>query len=374
MLIHSAPNMNDIDQTRLEKVCAHLGDAAIDPAMWSEIIDQISVAAGATGAVLLQRDVRTSDIPRSPGLDEIVRAYFANRWHVADIRAERGVRLALKGETVLIDQDVVTPEEMNRLAFYTELLAPYGFSWFAAIRFWAGPAPWGLTIQRTTKEGPFEANDKRVLAHLSQKLTEVATLSTAVGRIALSSAANALNAIRQPAIAIDRLGFVLDANSEAEGVFGEDIQIKDRRLLVHDAEAKSNLEKLMDRLRIALDTATLPCEPIVVRRREKRPVILHVLPIHGAARTPFLGARVILTLTPLERRRPGPNAAMLVRAFGLTPAEVRVASIIARGISPEQAAEELGVTRLTVSNQIKSIFGKTDTHRQSQLVALLSRL
>jgi DNA-binding CsgD family transcriptional regulator len=365
--------MNDIDATRLERACAHLGDAVIAPAMWSEIIHQISVAVGATGAVLLQRDVRTSDIPRSPGLDEIVRAYFANRWHVADIRAERGVRLALKGETVLIDQDVVTPEEMNRLAFYTELLAPYGFSWFAAIRFWAGPAPWGLTIQRTTKEGPFEAKDKRALAQLSQRLTEVATLSTAVGRIALSSAVNALNAIRQPAIAIDRLGFVLDANAGAEGLFGEDIQIKNRRLVVQDAEAKSGLEKLTDLLRITPDTATLSCEPIVVRRREKRPVILRVLPIHGAARTPFLGARVILTLTPVEPR-PGPNAAMLVRVFGLTPAEARVASIIARGTSPEQAAEELGVTRLTVSNQIKSIFGKTDTHRQSELVALLSRL
>lgn len=215
----SCSYMSDIDKTRLEKVCAELGDAVMAPAMWSEIIHQISVAVGATGAVLLQRDVRTSDIPRSHGLDEIVRAYFANRWHVADIRAERGVRVALKGETVLIDQHVVTPEEMNRLAFYTELLAPYGFSWFAAIRFWAGPAPWGLTIQRTTKEGPFEVNDKRTLSQLSQRLTEVATLSAAVGRIALSSAINALNAVRQPAIAIDRLGFVLDANAEAEGLF-----------------------------------------------------------------------------------------------------------------------------------------------------------
>jgi DNA-binding CsgD family transcriptional regulator len=365
--------MNDIDNARLAKACAHLGDAVVGPAMWSEVIHQISVAVGATGAVLLQRDVRTSDIPRSPGLDEIVRAYFANGWHVADIRAERGVRLALKGETVLIDQDVVTPEEMNRLAFYTELLAPRGFSWFAAIRFRAGAAPWGLTIQRTTKEGPFAVKDKRALGLLSQRLTEVATLSAAVGRIALSSAVNALNAIRQPALAIDRLGFVLDANAGAEGLFDSDIRITSRRLVVHDAEAKSGLQKLTDRLRITPDTATLPCDPIVVRRREKRPVIVRVLPVHGAARTPFLGARVILTLIPLEPH-PGPDAATLVKAFGLTSAEVRVASIIARGLSPEQAAEELGVTRVTVRNQVKSIFGKTDTHRQSELVALLSRL
>jgi DNA-binding CsgD family transcriptional regulator len=119
--------------------------------------------------------------------------------------------------------------------------------------------------------------------------------------------------------------------------------------------------------------AMLPCAPIVVRRREKRPVILRVLPVHGAARTPFLGARVLLTLTSLEPQ-PWPNAATLTRAFGLTRAEARLASIIAEGRGPENAAEALGISRGTARNQLKAIFGKTDTHRQSELVALLSPL
>jgi DNA-binding CsgD family transcriptional regulator len=69
-----------------------------------------------------------------------------------------------------------------------------------------------------------------------------------------------------------------------------------------------------------------------------------------------------------------PERGTPVKAFGLTPAEVRVASIIARGLSPEPAAEELSVAKVTVRNQIKSTSGKTDTHRQSELVALLSRI
>jgi DNA-binding CsgD family transcriptional regulator len=366
-------NMNDIDPARLDKVWARLGDAIIDPAMWPEILGQISAAVSATGAVLLQSDVRTSDIPHSVGLSEMLNAYFGNEWHTRDLRANRSFPLILKGEIVIIDHDIVTPDEIERSPFYNELHAPHGLRWFAGIGFRAGHALWGISIQRSLQQGPFEANDKRSLAHLSQRLTEVATLSTAVGRIALSSATNALNAVRQPAIAIDRLGFVLDANAGAEALFDQDIRIMNRRLVVHDAGAKSNLEKLANRLRITPDTATLPCEPIVIPRRDKSPVILRALPVHGAARTPFLGARALLTLTTVEPK-PGRKPALLARTFGLTPAEARLASIIAEGLNPERAAEELGISKVTARNQLKAIFAKTATHRQAELVALLSRL
>jgi DNA-binding CsgD family transcriptional regulator/PAS domain-containing protein len=362
---------NDIDPTRLDRACARLGDAVIDPAMWPEILEQISAAVGAIGAVLVQSDARTRDIPRSAGINEMINAYFGNGWHTRDLRADRGFTLIQKGEMVVTDQDIVTPDEMQRSFYYNELVAPYGLRWFAGVPIWAGPALW-VSIQRTPRQGSFEANDKRVLAHLSQPLTEIATLSTAVGRIALSSATNALNAVRQPAVAIDRLGFVLDANAGAEELFDQDIRIVNRRLVVHDAQAQSNLEKLANRLRVTPDTTTLPCEPIVIPRRDKSPVILRVLPVHGAARAPFLGARALLTLTAVEPR-PGPKPALLAKAFGLTPAEARLASIIAEGLNPERAAEELGISKVTARNQLKAIFAKTGTHRQSELVARFSR-
>jgi DNA-binding CsgD family transcriptional regulator len=368
--------MNGIDTARLDTVCARLGDVITDPAMWPEILSQICTAVGATGAVMLQSDVTTTDIrhsPHSAGMNEILSAYFGNGWHTRDLRADRGFALVLKGQQVVIDQDIVTPEEMKRLPYFNEFLAPVGVRWFAGVSVRAGPSLWATSINRTAREGPFEATDKRTLGYLSQRLTEVATLSTAVGRIALSSATNALNAVRQPALAIDRSGLVLDANSGAVALFDADFLIKNRRLVVQDAAARSCLEKLTDRLRLMPDTAPIPGEPIVVRRREKSALIIRVLPIHGAARTPFLGARALLVLTTVEPKL-RPTAALLSKAFGLTPAEARLASIIAEGLSPERAAEELSISKVTARNQLRLIFEKTDTHRQSELVALLSRL
>jgi DNA-binding CsgD family transcriptional regulator len=303
----------------------------------------------------------------------MARAYSAGGWHAREIGSERAAHLFSQGKKAVIDTELLTRDEMEASPLVNEVFLPKGFTSTAVIGFAAGPAMWDFCLHRTAREEPFDAFNTSVFETLSDRLTEVATLSTAVGRIALSSAINALNAVRLPAIALDRLGFVLDANRGAEDLFDADICIKDRRLAVWDAAARQDLEKLVERLPVTSDLATLPCTPIVVRRREKRPVILRVVPVHGAARTPFLGARVLLTLTSLESR-PWPNAATLTRTFGLTPAEARLASIIAEGLSPEQAAQTLEISRLTARNQLKAIFGKTDTHRQSELVALLSLL
>jgi len=119
---------------------------------------------------------------------------------------------------------------MRRFAFYNEFLARQGFKWFAAVSFWVDSELWLLSIQRTMREGPFEAIDKCTLSQLSRPLADVASLSTAVGRIALSSVTNALNLVCQPAIAIDRFGFVLDANAGAEALFDAHIRVKSKRL------------------------------------------------------------------------------------------------------------------------------------------------
>lgn len=126
-------------------------------------------------------------------------------------------------------------------------------------------------------------------------------------------------------------------------------------------------------MRVTPDFAPLSVEPFVVSRKAQRPVVVRVLPVPAAARNPFLGARALLTFTLLEPNR-GPSPNLLMMAFRLSPAEARLASIIAEGTSPEQAAEQLGLARETVRNQLKAVFAKTDTHRQAELIALLAKL
>ena len=65
---------------------------------------------------------------------------------------------------------------------------------------------------------------------------------------------------------------------------------------------------------------------------------------------------------------------LLQAAYGLTPAEARVAQRVACGENPEEIADRHQVSPGTVRMQLKSIFQKTNTKRQAQLVSLLARL
>jgi DNA-binding CsgD family transcriptional regulator len=230
-----------------------------------------------------------------------------------------------------------------------------------------------MSLQRTLSEGAFEESEKLALARLSQRLTETATLSTAVGRVVLSNITNAFNFIRKAAISLDRFGAVIETNASAEAIFGDDIYIRDRRLFIRDKRAKTVFDDFLGQLRTTADINPLSVAPIVIRRAHKQPIVIRVLPVDGAARSPFLGARANLILSNSEEAADA-QLTVLCDAFRLTPSEARLALLLAGGRSIEEAAYQLGVARETARSHLKSAFRKTGTHRQGELVALVGRL
>ncbi len=212
------------------------------------------------------------------------------------------------------------------------------------------------------------AEEDLILSHFTRRLIEIAAVSGVPGTGASPTAA--LNALRLPAIALDRHGFVADENTAAEAVFDSNIKIKDRRLFVRDPDARALLKEAIDQLSGHAGLDALALEPVIVPRMDKLPVIVRIWPFEGPAHSGSQEVRALLTLNALGPR-PGPPAAILAKTFHLTPAEAKLACIIARGAPPDIAARELKISRETARNQLKAVFAKTDTHRQSELVALL---
>jgi len=60
--------------------------------------------------------------------------------------------------------------------------------------------------------------------------------------------------------------------------------------------------------------------------------------------------------------------------LGLTLGEARVAAQVGAGFTPREAAEKLGITEETARTALKHVFSKTGVSRQSELVALLSKM
>ena len=57
--------------------------------------------------------------------------------------------------------------------------------------------------------------------------------------------------------------------------------------------------------------------------------------------------------------------------FALTPAEIRLAAHLVNGGAVATYAKRHAISRNTARNQLQAVYGKTNTHRQAELVALL---
>jgi DNA-binding CsgD family transcriptional regulator len=69
-----------------------------------------------------------------------------------------------------------------------------------------------------------------------------------------------------------------------------------------------------------------------------------------------------------------PREQFLQAKFGLTPAETRLVLLLVKGESLESCAIALNIKYETARSALKSIFQKTGTHRQTELVLMVSNL
>ena len=103
----------------------------------------------------------------------------------------------------------------------------------------------------------------------------------------------------------------------------------------------------------------------------KQPLLVLVSPVGGAAggtENERRGAAIFIT-DPEDATEISVD--VLSRLYGLTNAEARVVKALSEGKRLETFAEETGVTTHTVRHQLKQIFRKTDTTRQSELIKLV---
>jgi DNA-binding CsgD family transcriptional regulator len=95
------------------------------------------------------------------------------------------------------------------------------------------------------------------------------------------------------------------------------------------------------------------------------------MPVQGSQLGVDSAAAVGFAIDPAQRIRP--RNEILYSMFRLTPAECRLALLLADGKSLTEISQDLGVSRNTLKTQVASIYSKTSTARQSQLVRLLSQ-
>ena len=345
-------------------------NAAWDPERWPAACDTVAQAIGARGAVILPMRGTAPVYAFSSCLTPQAELYFQGGWYQRDDRTKLVPKLMSQG--VAVESDYITEAEMDRSAYHQDFLAKVGLRYFVGLRLNAGDDVWCLAVQRTPLQGPVTKVEELRVRRWMNRLSAAATLSVQLSGIKAATMSNLLDKIGKAAILLDRTGRVVGANSLAEACFSPEFRIQRGHLYFQNPETSQTVST-------ALRTMNLPAPilrtfgPMRVDRGERSALSCLFLCLDGQDLSPFAKARIIVLIDDLKMRPTVPSS-VLAGLFGLTPAEARLGEALSDGTALKPAAELLNVTHETARTQLKSLFAKTDVSRQSELVALVSRL
>ncbi len=246
------------------------------------------------------------------------------------------------------DLRLATGGRLTRSARYRTLNAISGLAEELRGVFFAGGRPWG-TLQLSRHDGgaPFSESERAFLR-------AVAPLAGAALRRALLEEPARTDPSRGPGVVIlGEDGAVLSATGEADAWLAE----------LSSGWDHAGYDILIHPELLLMSLSTLDDGPRRVRLRTRNGTWLVA---HAAA---LSGSRqVALVIEPAKASEIAP---IVVEAYGLTPREVEVTRLVARGLSTDEITATLHLSRHTVRDHLKAIFEKVGVSSRGELTSKL---
>lgn len=232
-----------------------------------------------------------------------------------------------------------------------------------------------FTAQRGKKGSNFEAAQLDLTEKLGRHIRKSVQINSKIKRLnrEKQSMQSALERMRMGVILVSAQGTLHYANREAERLLaqGDGIMCLAGRIVL-DSSLQTN--KLYQHIAQAVHAGPKRGGDMRITRRNGGALQCVIVPVneetawrwnlaeHNPHVVIFLSSPGQLTLAP-ER---------LAQLYKITPAEARLAAKLSAMKSVKEAAIELNISDSTARHQLKSIFAKTGTSSQSELMVLLA--
>lgn len=230
-----------------------------------------------------------------------------------------------------------------------------------------------LGAVRIAPGGPLSRRQRSQPGVPSADVEDGAEPLPAVAGGAVSLALFALDVRHVPAAFLDNGGRVFALNRRALALLGTGLRVNNGRLFCDDRHSDAELRRIVGVLATPAGSSLIEAAPIMVTRPGKRSLLVEILPTARAC--PEVGSLVValVVITDLEQQT-SVSEGLLRNAFGLTSAEARLAKSLGEGNDLQAASGLLGIASGTARTQLKAVFAKTQTRRQSELISFLYRI
>lgn len=346
-----------------EALIDRIYEAAGTPELWPDVLQCLADTAKSDGGVLTV--LPPVGRPRwivSPPLQNRIRQHTATSWR----GNERLAQWRAHAEAGFVRDVDLMPAFLDAGRCQAEAR-----SWQVGTTI---PLPSGevaiVTVERHADAGPHDAGLLPRLNALRPHLVRACQLSAQFGSERARVTASALNRIGLPAAILSASGRALTMNAR--------LQERDEVLPSgHNGgvvfKSLTNGKLLQDAIGNVVQGRSLAQTMPVRTYAGHRTHIAHILRFDRHADDVFDESAVLLVLVQVGARA-APDDGLLHLLFDLTPAEARLLKALAGGLRLQSYAASAGVQTSTVRTQLTSIFHKTGTKRQAELLSIIASL
>jgi DNA-binding CsgD family transcriptional regulator/PAS domain-containing protein len=367
-----------MDAQVLSRILEVLYEAPLDTSRWEEFLRLTAAAVRGEAAALLMHDSSNFESRMSAewGFHPDVSKHYAAHYGAIDVWR---VAVTTSPDWLGTSEQFVPSASLARTEFYNDLLSPYEIphGMFAMVERGRGRVA-NLSICRSAKGGPFNEQDLEILKFLKPHIQRAYRLHSEFARTHFRTAGlvSTLDAISTGVILLGPTMRVITMNQTAERIVSENdgLHVNRGELAVEDVAESASLRKLIAEAVTTSQGAGLNSGgAITISRRDLPSLQILVSPVRGAdLNSPQHPCAIVFVNDPAQRARP--TSAVLRTLFDLTPAECRLASLLADGRSPHEISEMVGVSANTVKSQLSNIYSKTATSGRAALMRLLTQL
>jgi DNA-binding CsgD family transcriptional regulator len=366
-----------VDPPKLSQALDLIYSASIAPEQWPVALAGIGELFHCSCVCLIDRNLRTLRGSICSNFDQESEREFLTNWTERNVI--RQTPRARRSGMIETDQEILPRAEFTRSEYFNEFLSPRDMDhMMLATMGLQREFVRSLTLMRPEVAGAFDPRDVKqfqpLVGHLQRAIA--INVELAKSKVVFGAALEVLEQSSAGVFLLNELGRVVFINRAALAMEAHRdgfMLVQDRIKLPHP----KNEEVLQRLISGALGklAGTNAARGGIMRwprksRKQDYAVTVGSVPLKVSYPLQELSAFVLVT-DPSERLLGTDD--MLRLFFQLSDAELRIARCVSQGQSPEQIAAMLDLRLSTVRWHLASLFQKTGTARQAELVrALLS--
>lgn len=368
-----------IDENQYDDLIGKIYDAAVMPELWAVFLEQLSTVMESDGTVIYLVDFSSRAVTcnndelsfiqcvrTDPESVMSYNSYYSkvNVWfdHSKDLP---------EGKIITTDQ-LFPAQELVKTEWYNDWLKPQGY-FHAMIGHLLKQESLAVRLSMfRAKQQAFSADEVALFARLMPHLRRSCQIYKKLSEVNSAQTANAnlLNRLPVGVILFDNKGKAVFVNEMASALIRSSNGFC-LNAAGHCVTGNVNQTRALNQL-ISRAAELGQSNAMSLYNASNQPLSATVVSLQNQ-RLPFIDSAPAVALfignpdTLLDL-----DDTLLTQCYDFSPSEAKLATALLRGQTPNDYAQRRGISNNTVKTQLKQVLAKTGTHRQSELMQLLT--